>query len=375
MDLTGNNNFNTLKNASRERVRSIDLARGIAIFLMVVIHVIEQFCAGTIKGSTFAHVIYATTSIFSAPVFVFLMGTSTSFSSKTTLRQGVTRGVKIFLLGYLLNLLRGVIPVYLSLITGHLTMEDMESITPLFLMKEIDILQFAGLAIIVTVCIKHLVKKPVIWLLLGAVVLFFTPMASKMTTEIRGLDYIFSLLWGTDKFVYFPLFPWLAYALFGMAFGFHLKKAGNKTKFYNVIALMGLIILTVGIIITIIMPPQFKIANLFNGKYLDGIIIPGLVVIISGIICLWLYICYHLVLLLPENPVFNRLYIWSKYVTGFYCVQWILLGWFSLDIWNAHMHGTIFYIIVFAFVTDRVVLIWQDLKLKFRDNIPIQRNA
>ena len=56
-----------------------------------------------------------------APVFMFLMGASLAFSSRTSFRSLAVRGVWLLWLGYLLNFLRGVVPAYLGLQAGVVT--------------------------------------------------------------------------------------------------------------------------------------------------------------------------------------------------------------------------------------------------------------
>jgi uncharacterized membrane protein YhdT len=48
---------------------------------------------------------------------------------------------------------------------------------------------------------------------------------------------------------------------------------------------------------------------------------------VIGFVAVWLCLCRQLVRSLPANPVFGALTFWSRNVTRFYLVQWLLIAW------------------------------------------------
>jgi uncharacterized membrane protein len=96
------------------RLLSIDLARGLAVFFMIAVHTLEVFANQEVKNSVFGQIISFLGGPPAAPVFMTLMGFSFIYSSKSALKPKLLRGFKIFLSGYVLNIFRGVIPFILA---------------------------------------------------------------------------------------------------------------------------------------------------------------------------------------------------------------------------------------------------------------------
>jgi len=104
--------------ATPERVRAFDLARGLAIVFMIGVHVLWHWGAPDTWTTPIGQVISFLGGPTAAPVFMFLMGASLAFSSRSSFSSLAVRGLWLVWLGYLLNFLRGVIPAYLGLSTG-----------------------------------------------------------------------------------------------------------------------------------------------------------------------------------------------------------------------------------------------------------------
>lgn len=88
--------------------------RGLAVFFMILQHaiIIHERTSGegnTILGNLFVFLGTAP----AAPVFIFIMSVFFIKSNKP-LKQNILRGLKLFVFGYILNLLRFTIPVFLA---------------------------------------------------------------------------------------------------------------------------------------------------------------------------------------------------------------------------------------------------------------------
>src|SRR5258707_7724008 len=70
--------------AGKTRVRAFDLARGLAVFFMILVHVLWHWGAPATWTSPAGTVISLLGGPTGAPTFMFLMGASLAFSSRST---------------------------------------------------------------------------------------------------------------------------------------------------------------------------------------------------------------------------------------------------------------------------------------------------
>ena len=192
------------------RLRFLDLARGLAIVFMVFQHVQIIFAVSSGEDSALGVTFLLLGTAPAAPVFMVAMGFLLGSSSRTGVRSGVVRGLQLFALGYVLNLVRFSVPL---LVSGDPHAIDVFGGTwwgPLF---EIDILQLAGLSLIVLGPVKRYVRDPRLVLALAAAVAIVAP----LLWGVGGGNVVLDPLWGLGDWVSFPLFPWLAYPLLGLA--------------------------------------------------------------------------------------------------------------------------------------------------------------
>lgn len=304
----------------KSRIASLDLARGLAVLFMVMVHVMQQYGTPGLNDSLVGSLIEFLGGPPAAPVFMFLMGTSLALSTRATLKRLIFRGLKLLLLAYFLNFLRFTLPIFLGLRSSFITLDDIAPYTPASLFWIVDILQFAGLALIVLALVRRFLPKPAIWLILAASVAIGSPLLWGRMSGNPVVDWLLTLLWGMGgEDVAFPVFPWLCYPLTGMTFGFWLSTScDRKTLFKRTAgAGLGLLALGTGIILT---NPDFHIGDYWRSG-------PGALIWITGFVLLWLAICEWLVKSIPVNAVFHLLYYWSIHVTVFYFLQWVIIGW------------------------------------------------
>lgn len=302
------------------RITTFDLARGLAILFMMLIHVLDFYGQAEVRASLFGEIITFLGRPPAAPVFMFIMGIFIVFSSRLNLKDGLRRAAWLFVIGYLLNLVRGSIPLWLSLQMGLVTHDELGGVTPLTELLIVDILQFAGLAFAICILLRHYLPHPKYWLVTGMIVLFISPMLWDISSGWRTLDEVLKLFWGNkNQGSMFPLFPWLAYPLFGMAFGYWFKQAKFHTDFFRWAGILGLILLLMGTAVTLT-DVDFHYAYYLRGG-------PGATIWITGFILSWLWLCHLAVEKLATNRGFELLFFWSRNVTAIYVLQWIVIGW------------------------------------------------
>ncbi|WBW96360.1 heparan-alpha-glucosaminide N-acetyltransferase domain-containing protein [Oceanirhabdus sp. W0125-5] len=168
------NDYNKYKQMKpKERNNAFDFIRGLAVLFMILVHVLGTYSNTYVYESFFGEIIDFLGSPPAAPVFMFTMGVFFMFSSKASnLKDGIIRGLKLFLLGCILSFLRDDL---LVLLNCNLTRMDYVSANKLMGIWEVDILQFAGLAYIFMSFIKYYFKKPIWWLVIAVFVMIVSP--------------------------------------------------------------------------------------------------------------------------------------------------------------------------------------------------------
>ncbi len=133
------------------RTQIVDLLKGIAVLLMIQVHIIELFATEAIFTSNIGKTLLFLGGPPVAPVFTAVMGYFLASSAKGTM-QLIVRGVKTMALGMLLNIVLN-LNLIISVQKGILQLDILPFIFG------IDILQFAGLAIIFIAIFRKIFQK------------------------------------------------------------------------------------------------------------------------------------------------------------------------------------------------------------------------
>jgi surface polysaccharide O-acyltransferase-like enzyme len=301
------------------RLRFLDLARGLAIVLMVFQHVQLLFAVDSGEGSALGVTFLLLGTAPAAPVFMVAMGFLFGSSSRTDVRSGVVRGLQLFALGYVLNLVRFAVPL---LVSGDPHAVDFFGGTwwgPFF---EIDILQLAGLSLIVLGPVKRYVPDPrrVVALAAGVAV------AAPLLWGLGGESVVLDPLWGAGDWVSFPLFPWLAYPLLGLALAGFAARATSAPRLMRSWAFAGACSALAGVALLPLPPGPGGI--LATGDYFRS----GLPVqlLLAGFVLLWLPLMWWLDRRLSWVLVPRYLTSLSRSITAVYLIQWALIGWLAI---------------------------------------------
>jgi uncharacterized membrane protein len=306
--------------ATRDRVRAFDLARGLAVLFMIGVHVLWHWGAPDTWTSPIGQVISFLGGPTAAPVFMFLMGASLAFSSRTSFRSLAVRGLWLLWLGYLLNVLRGVIPAYLGLESGVVTAEQIAPFTIPWLLTTVDVHHMAGLSLVAIAALRVAGKPGWVWLALAAAVVVAGPF-------LRGLEFGTPLLnapltpiLGGAPNVYYAVVPWIAYPLVGAVFGALMARATDRARVFRWSAAVGLVLCAAGIGLFVASPPSFDVNTYWRMP-------PSYFVGITGLILVWLFACDLAVRHVRENRAFTFLYGWSSRVIAIYFTHWLVVGW------------------------------------------------
>ena len=306
-----------------ERIRAFDLARGLAVLFMILVHSLGHYGNSESWATPLGAVLVFLGGPAAAPVFMFLMGASLAFSRRSSAREIARRGLWLLFLAYTLNVLRGALPATLGLATGYVTEAEIYPYTPATLLGLVDIHQMAGLSLLVIAGLAFVARGRDLRPALVGLAIVVGLVASQLWGAVTGqpvVDTGLALLWGTDWNVFFPLFPWIVYPLTGFAFGRTLVARPDRRRFVRIAGLGGLALGLLGVAAIVLGGTPVGVEDYWRQR-------PGVVMAILGFVLVWLAGCDLLLLRLPPNPVTNRLYGWSARVTSMYCIHWILIGW------------------------------------------------
>lgn len=338
---------------TNQRIQAFDLARGLAILLMMIVHTMDFYGAPAVHETFVGTYFKAFVGWPAASTFIFIMGIFVAYTPNATLAQGLKRAALLFALGYLLNLFRGTIPMGLSLQFGLVTYEELGGHTPLTEFLIVDILQFAGIAFAVCCLLQHYLPNPKYWLAAALIVNCVSPLLWDITTGNAYVDEFLKLFWGNkDVGAPFPQFPWLTYPLVGMAFGYWLKNTNDVSSFFNKALGIAAIVMAIGLGITAT-DVDFHLADNLRGG-------PGLVVCITAFTVMALYLCHLVVGKVPQNAVFNLLYVWSKHVTVMYFIHWTIIGWglMKFGVQTLNSYELMLAMLVVILLSDAIMRVW-----------------
>ncbi|HEV8489470.1 MAG TPA: heparan-alpha-glucosaminide N-acetyltransferase domain-containing protein [Candidatus Limnocylindrales bacterium] len=308
------------------RIRAFDLARGLAIVFMVMVHVLGHYGNDASWASPLGQAVIFLGGPTAAPVFMFLMGASLAFSRRASTVGIARRGLWLLFLAYTLHVLRGALPATLGLASGYVTEADIWPYTPGTLLTLVDIHQMAGLALLVIAGLTVLFTLSggpalrAVLVGLAVVVGLVSPLLWGTTTGIGPVDLGLALLWGTEWNVFFPLFPWLVYPLVGFAYGRTLVGQPDRRRFVRRMGIVGVVIMLAGVAVIAVLHPAIGVEDYWRQR-------PGVLLAILGLVLGWLALADVVVARVRSNPVFDRFYGWSARVTSMYCIHWILIGW------------------------------------------------
>jgi hypothetical protein len=186
----------------------------------------------------------------------------------------------------------------------------------------VDILQFAGLAIILITLCKHILQKYMYVVLLCAIVTAFSGhYFLRFVPDNNVLKYISAFFYGGSRWSYFPLFPWLAYPLAGMAF-FGLKQKIDINKEYDFKIKAGILILFI-LFMTFTVKYAISVSSDLQSYYHHGLLFFLWTIIFMAFYGFWV----NEINRLAGNFILVRYVKWlGKNVTLIYVIQWIMIG-------------------------------------------------
>lgn len=301
-----------------------DIAKVFCIFGMVIIHsflYLSNKCFD--KGSLSYYVSMVWPTLFGAAAFMICMGTGFEYTRhKDEPTFFIKRGIKVFILGYILNLIRSTPIVFICnpVLNGSVDMFGL----PLYLLN-CDIFQFAGIAMICFGVFKKLKLKPGQMFLIAvifSIISNFVPYESfgnRVIDLLAGL-FIPNACYKSDTiYTCFPLINYLIYPMFGYIFSIFYKRVKDKGLFYKIIIPIALLVMIVYLTfayryhLSVLTPVGYYHVSLYNACFC----------ILS---CLFLFgVSYFVSKRLSDNAK-SRAIFNSSCISIIYCVHWVILS-------------------------------------------------
>jgi hypothetical protein len=203
----------------------------------------------------------------------------------------------------------------------------LEKLNAYTILTTVDILQFAGVALIIMALIQEFKINKYVILFSAFLISMLSPFLCGFNINIPVIDQIFELFWGDqpigfsfiDNKIAFPIFPWLSFPLLGMFLGDTIKNTNNQNRTFKHFGIGGIVVLLIGIAIS-----YNNIEYHFNDYYHSR---QGAMLFMCGFVVFWIYITKIAIDKLPMNKLFELLFKWSNGVTNIYFIQWIIIIW------------------------------------------------
>lgn len=211
---------------------SFDAAKFVAILFMVLVHTFIYVYGEENMNYGFQYRlnnIYG--GVFAAPVFMFCMGVGVAYSRRSDSKTMFIRGVKLLLVGYLLNMVRS-LPQLLLWLQGYGN-EHYESF--LEELAIFDILQFAGIAFFLFSLLHWLKASPNVVLLTGIALSIFGTYVRSVdmgSSTLNLLCYSFVGIHVGNIWTSFPLANWFIFVATGYWFGKLIRRCNDLDRFY-----------------------------------------------------------------------------------------------------------------------------------------------
>ena len=307
------------------RILEIDFGRGLAVFLMMIVHTLWMYGDTATQSESWLgiaiHIIGKGTA-----AFLVAMGISLIVCKPQPFATSVKRAGILLLLAYWMNFLKFIVPLE---VFGTMPEEFVQAYglsTPLtlpqlrYIFLTGDILQMAAIALFFISILRRVSNNKSVYLALALVITLSYKFVSGYQTGIDGLDYIAKLFFSNHYQVYFPLFPWMSFILFGMFLGKIIQEHKEDPSYmFSRLPIISAATLALGIGLCA-WDFEYHFGNFFH-------LGPGGVLYLIGINSALLWLVHKIVQAGYTNRFTQFLYFCSERVTSMYIIQWTVVCW------------------------------------------------
>ena len=299
----------------------LDIAKSLSIIFMIFVHTLSaaMMLENTVSMPYEVIVGNLLGGPFSAPVFMFCMGIGIIYSRHSDPSSMIKRGIKLFLLGLLVNIFSLIIPHYLSEYLFNLGY-----LLPIYGGWEIfyvDILEFAGLSFVILGIFKKMNLSNKQLLAVGVLLSILGFLFRFSDFGSIPLNILFGYFIGTDyAFTAFPLFNWLIFPIAGCIYGYYFMRTTDKSKFFRrwpIFIIISIIYLLVYTALIYDAHSTFPEGYYF---YMSPLLALFCIILIHGDLGFSFWLSNRIPEKLKNMFVFS-----SKNITKIYVAQWFLI--------------------------------------------------
>ena len=290
-----------------------DVLKGIAVLLMIQVHLMELFALPDIYTSRMGVVSLFLGGPPAAPVFMAVMGFFLARSAAGTGAM-LLRGLKLIFWGLLLN--AGLnMNLFYHIYTGS------AALNPLEYLFGVDILFLAGLSTIFIALFRRVASTRIVWwLVLMVVVASAGEYIPQPEYGHDLLTYFLSFIYLRTPWSYFPLLPWLAYPLAGYSFYLiSLEAERLKVPYGNKITAGFVLLVPLGLSLRYATDITWDLESYYHHDLFFFLWV-----------LMFLIFWTALFSLITETRLLARVNGWLQWVgrnvTAFYVIQWLLIG-------------------------------------------------
>ena len=227
-------------NCSRQA--ELELLKAYPILFMIIIHVYKNLSVGRIDPTPrtcLEHVLQFLAGPATAPAYMFAMGVGIIYSGNNAPKLLFRRGLRLFLGGYALNAARsGILTALGTALTGRF---DPELTKYLFL--NMDILHFAGLALMMSSLLFWIKIKPLTIVGVSLILQLIGRRLAMLPEMTSDFSYIAGHFYKCTPAGCFPLMQWYIYPAFGILFGTVLRRVSDLKAWYRQLGLCSAVLL------------------------------------------------------------------------------------------------------------------------------------
>ncbi|CAH1208459.1 hypothetical protein PAECIP111892_03114 [Paenibacillus auburnensis] len=307
---------------NKGRQLEFDVAKALAIFFMVIIHVGDNMSQLDHNGMPYYYwFLDFIGGPMAAPMFMFAMGVGMVYTRYNSSGDFAKRGVKLIVLGYGLNFFR---ETFLMIGSNVLSIETDYKKALIDTIGTVDILHFAGMAFLSVALMRKLVIKK--WMMLCIAIILQgigTLFIGLFDSAPKVVQYVLGLLFFTNKYIAFPTTLWLVYPVLGICFASILRRVTDKQAFYKMVLLIssiGLSAISIGTTTV-----GYSVGRYFTGEgasYYQQNLFSTLW--ISCILGVSISVYYYI-----STPVRRKMENIIKYLSSnlntIYVIQWLLI--------------------------------------------------
>ncbi len=331
------------RSVNTSRQYEIDLLRVFPILPMVIIHVYENLSTGfydpTPKTLT-EHILQFLAGPAVAPAFMFVLGIGVIYTRHNKSKDFFIRGLKLFLGGYLLNALRGGIPLAIGMaISGRW---DFKQVTYCFM--NADILHFAGLAFLLTALFMKLGLSPLAIGTAAVIMQVCGQYLASLGEMTSFMGYFAGQIYKCSYTCCFPLLQWYIFPAAGIVYASYLKRVSDLDSWYRQILIFAAALLTgfVGYLAI----SGFDLAQLYTLQN-DTFYNQSFVRSVFALLIIFLELgINHCIISKMSKRQLDFVANASANLPSIFVIQWILIGMIFAVFWTFNVPGIPLYWVI-----------------------------